>query len=58
MNTDRTDEQVQGFTPNGMLERWNIGNIGLGVMECWVNGKIRLDENNNGITSFKKPSIP
>jgi len=28
--------QVRGFAPIGMLEFWNIGIMGFGVMEWWV----------------------
>ena len=28
--------QVRGFAPIGMLELWNIGNMGSGIMECWI----------------------
>jgi hypothetical protein len=27
------------------LECWNIGKMGLGTLQYWVNGKIRLDDN-------------
>jgi hypothetical protein len=27
------------------LECWNIGKMGLGILQYWVNGKIRLDDN-------------
>jgi hypothetical protein len=27
-----------------MLECWNIGKMGLGILKYWVNGKIRLDD--------------
>jgi hypothetical protein len=27
-----------------MLEYWNSGIMGPGIMECWVKGKIRFDE--------------
>jgi hypothetical protein len=29
-------EQVRGFAPIGMLESWNIGVMGSGIMEWWV----------------------
>jgi hypothetical protein len=25
-----------------MVECWNIGKMGLGILQYWVNGKIRL----------------
>jgi hypothetical protein len=28
--------QVRGFAPIGMLELWNIGIMGSGIMEWWV----------------------
>jgi len=28
--------QVRGFAPIGMLEFWNIGIMGSGIMEWWV----------------------
>jgi hypothetical protein len=34
--------QVRGFAPIGMLEYWNIGKMGFGILECWVNGIIVL----------------
>ena len=30
-------DQVKGFAPNGMLECWNIGKLGLGILDGWVN---------------------
>jgi hypothetical protein len=27
-----------------MLEYWNIGKMGFGILEFWVNGKIRFDD--------------
>jgi len=33
--------QVRGFAPIGMVEWWNIGKMGLGILQYWVNGKIR-----------------
>jgi len=41
-----------------MVEYWNIGKMGLGVLQYWVNGKIR------NVVKFKidgihlKPTIP
>jgi hypothetical protein len=32
--------QVRGFTPIGMVEFWNIGMVGPGILLYWVNGKI------------------
>jgi hypothetical protein len=40
---------VRGFAPIGMLEYWNIEKMGFGILEYWINGKIRLgDEIKNG----------
>jgi hypothetical protein len=36
--------QVRGFAPIGMLEYWNIGKMGFGILRCWVNGKFRFDD--------------
>jgi hypothetical protein len=30
--------QVKGFVPIGMVEYWNIGKMGTGIMDGWVNG--------------------
>jgi hypothetical protein len=27
-----------------MLEYWNIGKMGFGILECWVNVKIRFED--------------
>jgi hypothetical protein len=35
--------QVRGFAPIGMLECWNIGKMGFGIMDDWVNGNNRLE---------------
>jgi hypothetical protein len=37
-------QQVRGFAPIGMVEWWNIGKMGLGILQYRVNGKIRLDD--------------
>jgi hypothetical protein len=37
-------KQVRGFAPIGMVECWNIGKMGLGILQYWVNGKIRLGD--------------
>jgi len=29
--------QVRGFAPIGMLEKWNIGKMGFGILVYWVN---------------------
>jgi hypothetical protein len=35
-----------GFTPTGILECWNNGSLGLGIMQSWVNGKKRVHDKN------------
>jgi hypothetical protein len=32
----RSEFQVRGFAPIGILEFWNIGIMGSGIMEWWV----------------------
>ena len=45
--------KVGGFAPTcreppgraiGMMEYWNIGKMGRGILHYWVNGKIRFDD--------------
>ena len=36
--------RVRGIAPIGKLEYWNIGKMGFRILECWVNGKIRFDD--------------
>jgi hypothetical protein len=31
--------QIAGFFPAGMMEDWNIGRMGFGILQYWVNGK-------------------
>jgi len=50
--------QVRGFAPIGMLEYWNIGKMGFGILECWANGIIVLTIKQKLIISFKKLTIP
>jgi hypothetical protein len=38
-------KQVRGFAPVRIMEFWNIGKLGLGILQDWVNGKIHLDDN-------------
>jgi hypothetical protein len=33
--------RIRGFAPIGMVECWNNGIMGLGIMQYWVNGKIK-----------------
>jgi len=46
-------KQVRGFAPTcrepqgreiGMLECWNAGKMGFGILDRWVNGNNRLDD--------------
>jgi hypothetical protein len=41
-----------------MVEYWNIGKMGFGKLEGWVNGVIVLTIKIKWIISFKKPTIP
>jgi len=34
--------KVRGFIPNGTVACWNNGRMGLGILKCWINAKIRL----------------
>jgi hypothetical protein len=37
-----------------MVECWNIGKMGLGILKYWVNGKIRFDDKvYNGLYPLK-----
>jgi hypothetical protein len=31
-----SDTELRGFAPIGMVEIWNIGIMGSGIMEWWV----------------------
>jgi hypothetical protein len=31
-------KQVKGFAPIGMMEQWNSGIMGSGIMQRWLNG--------------------
>jgi hypothetical protein len=35
-NFGKKMEELRGFAPIGMLEFWNIGILGTGIMEWWV----------------------
>jgi hypothetical protein len=39
-----TSQQVRGFAPTGIVECWNNGTLGSGIMQYWVNGKICVDD--------------
>jgi hypothetical protein len=47
-----------------MLERWNIGRMGFGILECWVNGppkserKIIIEQHPLKSPLFHPSSIP
>jgi hypothetical protein len=32
--------RVRAFAPIGMMENWNSGIMGSGIMQYWVDGKI------------------
>ena len=34
----------RAYAPEGMLEYWNNGVMGPGIMQYWVNGNIRVDD--------------
>jgi len=36
--SQRTKTQARGFTPIGMVECWNIGRMGLGILRYFVDG--------------------
>ncbi|RZB38182.1 MAG: general secretion pathway protein A [Desulfobacteraceae bacterium Eth-SRB2] len=36
--------QVRGFASIGMVECWNIGIMGSGIIQYWVNGKICVED--------------
>jgi hypothetical protein len=50
--------QVRGFTPIGMIECWNIGKMGIGVLQYWVIDYFRLDLKVRTDKIFQKPTIP
>jgi hypothetical protein len=41
-----------------MLESWNIGKMGLGILQYWVNDKIRHDFKVKMDNFILKPNIP
>jgi hypothetical protein len=43
-NLLRSYTQVRGFAQIGMVECWNNGIMGSGIMQYWVNGKICVDD--------------
>ncbi len=51
-NQNRSYRKFETFLPtcyklwaSPQLECWNIGKMGLGILQYWVNSKIRLDDN-------------
>ena len=52
-------DKSKASPPIGMMECWNIGKSGFGILECWVNGPPKAElENLERIISFENPSIP
>jgi len=47
-----------GFAPIGMVECWNIGKMGLGILQYWVNCRIWLDDKVKNDKILLKPTIP
>jgi len=48
----------KGFAPTGILECWNNGSLGSRKMQCWVNGKMRVENKiKKGKDPFKKSKI-
>jgi hypothetical protein len=39
--------QVRSFAPIGMMEYWNIGKMGLGILGGWVNGPPKAERSYN-----------
>ena len=53
-----TDIELRVFTPIGMLECWNSGLMGSGIMQCWINGKIRIHDKIKKANILLKTNIP
>jgi hypothetical protein len=47
--------QARGFAPIGMVECWNIGIMGLGILQYWVNSENRHDLKLKWTISFENP---
>jgi len=41
-----------------MVEYWNIGKMGFGILKCWVYGIIVFTIKLKWVKSFKIPTIP
>jgi len=39
----------------GMLEYWNNGKMGFGILQCWAIGSVRFDNQIKLTKSFQKP---
>jgi hypothetical protein len=48
----------RAYALEGMVECWNIGILGLGILSYWLNGNIRLDLNVRTDKILQKPIIP
>jgi len=48
------------FAPIGMLEFWNSGIMGSGIMQCWINGPAagRIDDRIKMVNILFKTNIP
>jgi len=53
-----TDIEIRVFAPIGMMERWNSGLMGSGIMQCWINGKIRIHDKIKKANILLKTNIP
>jgi hypothetical protein len=49
---------VRGFTPTGMMEYWNNEIMGSGIMQCWVDDKICIDDKIKMDNYLLKTNIP
>jgi hypothetical protein len=49
-------KQVRAIAPIGMLECWNNGRVGFGILQSWINGRNRSDDKIDKILS--KTTIP
>jgi hypothetical protein len=55
-----TEGQVRGFAPIGMLEFWNIGIMGSGIMQYCINGPATggIDDKTKMVNILLKTNIP
>ena len=53
-------EELRGFAPIGMLEGWNGGIMGSGIMKCWNNGPATggIDDKIKMVNILLKTNIP